>query len=70
MTFFRMLRRYGLSYFIFRWGPAEVLKRFEQIYELQGAGKSFESPEEFLEAVGLYNLTQQSLRKEIQVRRS
>ncbi|BDA40407.1 Prenylcysteine oxidase [Coccomyxa sp. Obi] len=68
VTLFRMLQRYGLSYFYMRQGPQIMLQRFLKLYALQAEGKAFGTPEELLQAVDLYNLTQRNFRDEIQDR--
>ena len=44
-----------------------MLTQFLQTYELQEGGQAFKTPEEWLLRIGLYNLTQNHMRDEIQV---
>ncbi|KAK9917016.1 hypothetical protein WJX75_010018 [Coccomyxa subellipsoidea] len=68
VTLYRMLERYGLSYLYMRQGPQTMLQRFKQLYQLQEEGRAFSTPEELLQAVHLYNLTQRTFRSELQDR--
>ncbi|CAL5225135.1 g7913 [Coccomyxa viridis] len=62
VNLYRMVRRYGLSYFYMRSAPSEMLKRYKRLYDIQAEGRAFDTPEELLGAVDLYNLTQQTFR--------
>lgn len=61
LTLIRLLWRYWLSWFTFRRAPARTFDQFQGIYSLLDQGRAFDSPAELLKAVGLYDLTQQSM---------
>lgn len=67
VTLYRMIKRYSFSYFYFKSAPVSVASRFVKYYELQQAGLSATSPQELLQAVNLYNLTQVTFQDDMQV---
>lgn len=68
ITLYRMVRRYGLAYFRFQAAPKALLKKFKRVYQLQAEGHAFATPEQLLQKLELYDMTQRSMRAEIQVR--
>ena len=68
VTLYRILARYGLSFFNFKAAPKAMVERYLQLYSLQQAGVSADTPHELLQRVELYNLTQVSFQEEVQVR--
>ncbi|WIA35625.1 hypothetical protein OEZ86_004041 [Tetradesmus obliquus] len=55
-----VLHRYGISPLRYKWLAEEMGRRFSRLYDLHGAGQAFATPQQLWEAVGLFNLTQQS----------
>lgn len=58
----KLLWRYGTSLMTMQSFVADTLNKFVRVYELQEQGRSFVSPEEMLEELGLANLTRVSIR--------
>jgi len=58
----RMLWRYGLDLTRLSAAVHNAGDKFVQVYKLQDAGSSYDSPQQLLQAVGLFTLTQQDLR--------
>ena len=56
-----MIWRYGFSLFRLNAVVKETLSKFMTVYNLQSAGHAYETPNSLLQAMGLLNLTQQSL---------
>lgn len=67
VTLYRLIRRYGLSYFWFKSGPKAMVQRFLQYYPAQTGEYAAQTPEELLSHVGLYNLTQITFQQAMQV---
>ena len=67
VTLYRMIRRYRLTYFTFQ-APKQMLQKFLKLYDLKSQGRSFETPEAFLQELDLYDLTQQSMHAYLKVR--
>ena len=70
VTLWRMVRRYGLSYLWLQMAAKRMLSSFLHIYELQKSGTAFERPEHLMASIGLYNMTQTSMKYENKVRGS
>ncbi|CAJ1419526.1 unnamed protein product [Effrenium voratum] len=60
MSALKLLFRYGLSPLRVIPVVREAVGHFDGIYDLQGAGQSFETPAELLRALRVFNLTQTS----------
>ena len=69
VTLYRMVRRYGLSYYLFKSAPNTMVKRFLQYYQLQAGGFSAKTPQQLLQEVDLYDLTQVTFQDTMQVRK-
>ena len=67
LTLYRMISRYGLSYLWLQQAAKGMLTRFLRIYGLQQKDTAFEQPEDFMAAIGLYNLTQHTMAQENEV---
>lgn len=52
ITYFRMFWRYGLDLVRLSSSVSNLLSNFDKIYDLQGKGEVFNTPEELLKAVG------------------
>eukprot|EP00051_Salpingoeca_urceolata_P007253 m.95967 g.95967 ORF g.95967 m.95967 type:complete len:517 (-) comp15175_c0_seq1:1361-2911(-) len=63
VTKLTLLWRYGLSLLTMRSFVDTTLQSFVSVYPAQAAGRAFDSPEEMLNFMGLFNLTQVSLRR-------
>lgn len=66
ISLWRLIHRYYLMYFKFQ-TPKYMLNKFLKLYDLQSQGRSFETPEAFLQELDLYSLTQTSMRAHIKV---
>jgi hypothetical protein len=71
LTALKMVDRYGYGDLTtFKNAVTDATRRFDQLYALQSAGVSFESPEELWSMVGLKDLTQISFSEEMTSRLS
>ena len=61
VNFIRLIHRYGLSIVRTNALVEKTVHKFSVIYDLQASGLSFDSPEQLLRSLRLYNLTQYSL---------
>ena len=61
VNFIRLIHRYGLSIVRTNALVEKTVHKFSVIYDLQESGLSFDSPEQLLRSLKLYNLTQYSL---------
>lgn len=61
VTLLRALWRYWFSILSFWGAPGATFEKFQGIYKVLEAGQSFDRPADLLRAVGLYDLTQQSV---------
>jgi prenylcysteine oxidase/farnesylcysteine lyase len=58
---YEILKRYGWDFFRLKSAISGVAENFQRIYQAQDHGLVFDGPEDLLKAIGLYNLTQQTL---------
>jgi Prenylcysteine lyase len=69
VNLWRMYMRYGTAPLRFQGRPGHMFsKHFLRIYDLQRNGTAFQTPEALLRRVGLFGLTQRSLRQDLTVR--
>lgn len=70
VNLWRMYMRYGTAPLRFQGRPGHMFsKHFLRIYDLQRNGTAFQTPEALLRRVGLFGLTQRSMRQDLAVRR-
>ncbi|KAK9809372.1 hypothetical protein WJX73_009603 [Symbiochloris irregularis] len=62
----RLVWRYGLSYFRFRAAPTAIVQKYLRFYTLQREGFSADTPEQLLQEVGLFDLTQKTFKDAIE----
>ena len=64
---YRLVRRYGLSYFKFMSLPKQLGRAFQRLYTREVAETAHATPQELLQAADLYSLTQTSFEAAVQV---
>ena len=65
---FRLISRYGLSYFTFLPLPKQLGVSFQRLYKRKVAQTPHAKPQDLLQAADLYGLTQRSFQQEVQAR--
>jgi Prenylcysteine lyase len=69
VNLWRMYMRYGTAPLRFQGRPGHMFsKHFLRIYDLQRNGTAFQTPGALLRRVGLFGLTQRSMRQDLAVR--